>query len=314
MMSLMKHPRLLFAVLGLALLSSTAHAQLSTIVVGPRPESITRAWQGKFYVSIQGNGTLGLNDGEVRQVDVDTGVVTPFVSGLDNPRGLAFTGKYLVVADQVRIWIIDEVGNKRVLAEGTAFPYPAVFFNDAAPERGGRAVYVTEMGRRDIIRDPAGFLVPPDSDQAWAVPATSRIYRITLDGRITSVVTPTRKLLVINGVTSAAEGCRHGGKLLALDFFHGNVVSVDPQHDRAEIIATAFRGADGIEQGKDGTIYVSSFENGAVWKMDQDGENLQVLIDHVGRQSTADFYLDEKAKQLLVPDTLHGTVIVLPTE
>ena len=48
--------------------------------------------------------------------------------------------------------------------------------------------------------------------------------------------------------------------------------------------------------------------------MDADGENLQVLIDGVGRQSTADFYLDEKAGVLLVPDTAHGTVIVLPTQ
>jgi hypothetical protein len=48
--------------------------------------------------------------------------------------------------------------------------------------------------------------------------------------------------------------------------------------------------ADGVEQASDGRIFVSSFELGAVWRMDAQGENLKVLVDHVGFQTTADFY------------------------
>jgi hypothetical protein len=33
-------------------------------------------------------------------------VVTPFVTGLENPRGLAFTGQYLNAADQQKIFKI----------------------------------------------------------------------------------------------------------------------------------------------------------------------------------------------------------------
>ena len=56
-----------------------------------------------------------------------------------------------------------------------------MFFNDVSPAGGGNAVYVTEMGRRDIIREVppapnAGRLIPVDSDAAYAVPATSRVY------------------------------------------------------------------------------------------------------------------------------------------
>ncbi len=296
-------------------------AAATMVPVGPRPESITKAWGGKFYVSIQGpSGALGTFDGEVRQIDLATGVATPFVAGLENPRGLAFTGQFLVAADQQKIYKIDEAGNATVLAEASQFPFPAVFFNDAAPEAGGLAVFVTEMGRRDIIREVppapnAGHLIPTDSDGAWAVPATSRVYRITMDGQITSVFEPSRKLLVTNGVTEAKKGKGVTNKrLLVTDFFHGNIVEVDTVTQDKQIIATAFRGADGLEQATDGTIFVSSFENGAVWRMDDNGENLRVLIDHVGFQTTADFYLDEAAHKLYVPNTPAGAVIILSTE
>jgi sugar lactone lactonase YvrE len=301
-------------ILFITLFSPLARAQLRTIAIAPdaRPESITRGWHGKYYVSLQNKAALGLNDGEIRQVDVETGVVTPFVSGLDNPRGLAFTGELLIATDTTTIWAIDQAGNKRVLAEAAAFPFPARFFNDAAPERGGRAVFVTEMGGRDVIRDPAGLLWPTDSPQAAAVPVTSRVYRISVDGKISNVFTPSPKLLVMNGVTQS-KTARH--QLLALDFFTGSVVAVDTRKDRRDIIATGpFRGADGLEQARDGTLFVSSFENGAVWRISADGEQVTTLIRDVGRQSTADLALDEKAGLLYVPDTLHGTIIVLRTE
>jgi sugar lactone lactonase YvrE len=315
----MTNPRpkmILLAFAATTFLATAAQAQLATVAVGPRPESITRGWHGKMYVSIQGpSGSLGVFDGEIRQVDLNTGVVTPFVSGLENPRGLTFTGKYLVTADQQKIVRIDEAGNKVVLATAAQFPFPAVFFNDCAASDDGKSVYVSEMGRRDIIRigatPPANnVLIPTDSDAAYAVPATSRIYRVTMDGQIENMIEPSRKLLVINGLWETKKGKR----MLAADFFHGNIVDVDFKKGTKNIIATAFRGIDGLGQSCDGTIFASSFENGQVWRMDENGENQHMLLGGVGFQSTADFYIDEAAHQLYVPDTLHGTVIILSTE
>jgi sugar lactone lactonase YvrE len=114
----------------------------------------------------------------------------------------------------------------------------------------------------------------------------------------------------MNGVTEVKKR----KKLLALDFFHGSVVEVDTKKDVKTIIATGLRGADGIEQASDGTIFVSSFENGAVWRMDENGENLRRLIGDVGFQTTADFYLDEPVKRLYVPNTATGTVLIVSTE
>ena len=306
--------------LGITLLTATVAqaAPIATIPVGPRPESITKAWHGKYYVSIQGpSGTLGVNDGEVRQVDLTTGVVTPFVTGLDNPRGLCFTGKYLIAADQVRLWKMDEAGNKTVLAEASAFPFPAVFFNDCAPEKGGKAIFVVEMGRRDIIRigAPPGtnnVLIPVDSNAAYAVPATSRVYRVTMDGEITSMFEPSRKALVMNGVTTVKHGHKKGD-LLVGDFFHGSIVQVSKK-GKKNIIATAFRGMDGIEQHSDGRYFLSSFENGQLWKTDKNGENQVLMHSGMGFQSAADFYLDEENKLLYLPVTPMGAVLVFSTE
>jgi len=307
----------LITILGVTLIGSAAQAQILDTIdlgAGARPESITKAWNGQFYVSCQGpSGNLGANDGEIRRVDLATHTVTPFVSGLDNPRGVAFVNGFLVVADQVRLWKIDQNGNKSVLAEASQFPFPAVFFNDVSPATSN-SVYVVEMGRRDIIRigatPPApNVLIPVDSDAAYAVPATSRIYKVTLNGQITNVFEPSRKLLVMNGVCLPSDS----GGLLATDFFHGNIVHVRTAEDKKSIIATAFRGADGLAQGSDGTIYVSSFENGQVWRMDANGENQKQLLGGQGFQSVADFYLDEPAQRLYVPKTPTHQILVIST-
>lgn len=271
-----------------------------------------KAFGGRYFVSCQNAGTAGLNDGKIYTFDL-SGNLAEFAGGgqLDNPRGLTFTGRYLVVTDTTTIKKIDGSGTVTTIAEASQFPFPAAFFNDVAAEPGGRAVYVTEMGARTQIRvgatPPApNVLLPTDSPQAWAVPATSRVYRVSLDGKISEVVTPSRKNLIINGVAFG-----NFFNVLLAEFFYGNVVRVWPG-GRKEIVATGFRGADGIEQAQNGTIYVSSFENGAVWKMDAQGESIQSLIEAVGFQSTADLYLDETHDIVLVPDTLHSTVIVLP--
>jgi sugar lactone lactonase YvrE len=327
----MTNPRTLALLVGLVTLSRFATAAeapppaapaapatpaVPSVPVGPRPESITKAWNGKLYVSIQGaSGNLGVLDGEIRQVDLAAGTATPFVTGLENPRGLAFTGRFLIAADQQKIFKIDQDGKKTVLAEVSQFPFPANFFNDAAAEAGGKAVYVTEMGRRDLIREAppsplAPHLIPVDSDAAYAIPATARVYRITMDGKISSVFEPSRKLLVINGVTEVKKR----KTLLVLDFFHGSVVEVDAKKNTKSIIATGLRGADGIEQASDGTIFVSSFDNGAVWRMDANGENMRQLVSGQGFQTTADFYLDEAAGKLYVPNTATGAVLIVPTK
>jgi hypothetical protein len=136
---------------------------------------------------------------------------------------------------------------------------------------------------------------------------TSRVYRITVDGKVSDAVTPSRRNLVMNGVIRT--GHHH---LMVVDMFYGNVTDVDLRDNRKTVIGTGFRAADGVDQSRNGTIFVASFDNGAVWSMDRDGENPKLLLQGLGRSSTADLMLDEPGKRLLVADTLHGTVIIIP--
>jgi sugar lactone lactonase YvrE len=312
-------------VFGICLAGGTVQADtfVKNIPLGPqhaRPESIARGWGGMYYVSVQNTPDAVATDGEILQVDVAAGRVNPFVdkgSPLRNPRGLAFVGNFLVVTDTDRIWKISQ--NAQVTPVPVAFPVPPLLLNDAAAaDKNARAAFVSEMGPgRAVMRDPSGVLWPTDSLQAEAIPTGSRVYRITLDGGLTEVFTPTRKLLVVNGITQAGKN----RQLLALDFFHGSVVEVDTRKDTTAILATGpFRGADGIEQADDGTIFVTSFDNGRVWRMDADGENVVKLYDlatdagTVARSTLADLALDEAAELLYVPDALHGNIVVLRTE
>jgi sugar lactone lactonase YvrE len=328
----MSTPKVLW-VLGLLAWSTAAQANafVKNIDLAPhaRPESITKAWGGKYYVSIQGPASDTTTvDGAIVQVDLATGAVTPFVAAghsLVNPRGLAFTGEFLVVTDTQNVWKVDHEGHVSLAAQPTAYPQPPIFFNDAAVERGGKAVFVSEMGAgRAVQRDPASLLWPADSAQAEAIPTGARVYRISIkDGTVTNAFSPTRKILVTNGITEAkaATGDDRGSgdkHLLVLDFFHGSVVDVDLKKDSKRILATGpFRGCDGIEQAKDGTIFVTSFENGRVWRMDKNGENLKKLFDlatdqqTTARQTLADLALDEAAGLLYVPDTLHNRITVV---
>jgi hypothetical protein len=300
---------LLFAACGLDAENSNQSTRAvitRKMAVGARPESVTRAWGDKLYVSLQGP-TNGPGDGEVRVIV--NGAAEPFVDGLDEPKGLAFVGGHLVVTDLTRVWIIDEAGGKRVLADASAFPSPIAFLNDAAPDRGGQAVFVTEMGGRTKIRDEAGLLLPIDSPLVADIPVTSQIFRVSLDGVVTVAASPSPETLIVNGVAVGYMGDR----LLAADFFYGNVTEIKLDGDEKRVIATGFRGADGIEQDSKGNIFVSSFEQGTVWRMDGNGGDLKVLVTGFAPKSTADFYLNDKNSELVVPSTVDGTLTFITT-
>ena len=87
------------------------------------------------------------------------------------------------------------------------------------------------------------------------------------------------------------------------DFFTGNLVSYED--GKMEVIASGFRGADAIEQ--DGNlIYVSSWPLGKVWSYNMGTKEQKLLKGNF--TTAADFYLDRKGKQLVVPDMLENKI------
>jgi len=270
------------------------------IAVGTRPESVTRGFQGKWYVSVM-NAPDKPGDGVVKVIDGDD--ARDLATGLDEPKGICFTGKLLVVTDVKRVWTIDAKGGKKLLADEAAFPRPPSYLNDAACEPGGRAVYVTDMGANTKMRDAAGALWPLDSAEAKALPAIGRVYRIAMNGKVEVAVESTPAMPCPNGVSVAGKG-----RLLVGEFFTGAVL--EARGKSLVPLTTGLRGADAVEDDGKGNLYVSSWTQGKVFRLAKGQKEAEVFAE--GFQAAADFYLDRAGKQLVLPDMKAGTLSFLP--
>jgi hypothetical protein len=289
----------------------SAAREKRVVSVGTRPESVTRGFGGRFFVTVQndnktpGDGVIKVLDGNLpgEKSGAAGHEAREFARGFDEPKGICFTGKFLVTTDLKRVWRIDAQGAASILADESAFPHPVSYLNDMACEAGGKSVLVTDMGANTKMRDPAGNLWPIDSPEGKALPALGRVYRIGLDGKVALVLDTSNDMRCPNGVNTAA-----GGRLLVTDFFSGNLLEV--RSGKVSIFATGYRGADGISRDKKGNTYVSSWTQGKVWRLDSQGKNETVLLE--GLQTAADFLLDERARQLVVPDMKAGALVFLP--
>jgi sugar lactone lactonase YvrE len=274
-----------------------------TIEIGVRPESVTRGFGGRFFVSVM-NGPDKPGDGVVKVLEGDT--ARDFATGLDEPKGICFTGKRLVVSDVKRVWQIDDQGEKEILADAADFPHPPSFLNDVSCEPGGKGVYVTDMGANTKMRAPDKTLWPLGSAEAKALPAIGRVYRIGFDKKITIAVDSRPDMPCPNGVASLGHG-----RLLVAEFFTGTIFRSDGKSWKP--LVSGLRGADGLEEDVNGNIYVSSWEQGKVWRVPADGDSKApppVIAE--GFKSAADFYLDRKGKQLVLPDMKAGTLTFIP--
>lgn len=284
-------------------------ADYTELPVGPRPESVARGFDGRLFVSIQGpDNTATVADGEVRVIDGTS--VTTFATGLYEPKGMAFVGGYLFVADLARVWRIDATGSKVAVVDDTAV-LPKRFFNDVAPAPGGDGVLVVEMGSRDVIRDPSTtppVFWPLGSPQAAAIPVTARVYRLSLDGTFTSVIGPTADILIPNGVTRGGLG----STVYVTDFFNGRIVRVNGR-GRTHVVAAGeqYRGADGLALDRRYRFYVSSFESGQVFQVGRSGKRSRLLVD-LGRNGAADLMYDVGTNAILMPSTSRGSLVTIP--
>ncbi len=280
--------------------AAAAEPARKVVAVGTRPESVTRGWGGRWFVTVMGGDKVA-GDGAVREI---VGTETKdFATGLDEPKGICFTGKFLVATDLKRVWKIDAKGDKTILADDKAFGNPVSYLNDTACEPGGQAVYVTDMGANTKMRDPQGALWPLDSTEAKALPALGRVYRIGLDGKVSVAVDTSVDMKCPNGVSVAGKG-----RLLVGEFFTGNILEV--RGKKMTVLTTGLRGADAVEDDGKANIYVSSWSQGKVWKLAKGKKDPEVIAE--GFQSAADFYLDRAGKQLLLPDMKAGTVTFIP--
>lgn len=247
-----------------------------------KPESVVTGPDGRVYVSeIGGFGTDG--DGKITVIGAD-GQRHAFADGMDDPKGLAFFGNTLYVADKARVLSVGLDGKWSVLAEAQAFPAVPQFLNDVETDDAGN-VYVSDSGD---------------------LKAGGAIYRIARNGKVATVVDgkADARVLAPNGLLMDGNA-----RLYTVDFASGVLYRIELRSGKLQQIAEGFGGGDGIVRGAAGVLYVSDWKNGKVFSVDKQG---QVKLLQDGFQAAADIGLSADRKFLLVPDMAAGELVWLP--
>ena len=212
----MKNQILASLILSIGITAPVAVAKNKVVKIGERPESVTKGFGGKYYVTVMNSPD---EEGDAVIKMLDEGKVSVFAKGLNEPKGIAFTGDYLVTADQTRVMKIDSKGNVSILAEKKSFKREVSFLNDVAVSHDRKSVFVTDMGAISKMFDPdkERSLWPLESKQAKELPAIGCVYQITLDGKITDAVSSGQK--DVPGPNGVGRSGKEG--LLLGDFFTG---------------------------------------------------------------------------------------------
>jgi gluconolactonase len=249
------------------------------------PESVIQAKDGRIFISeINEFGKDG--DGQISVID-EKGKLSIFATGMDDPKGLAIIGDDLYVADKTRILKVTPDGNWQVFVAAEAFPAVPEFLNDLERDLQGNFLYVSDSG---------------DLEKGGA------IYRISLDGQVTSVIDATKdpRILAPNGLLMDDSG----DVLLFVDFASGILYSLNMKTNALTDLAEGFGGGDGLVHHPNNLMYVSDWKNGKVFSVLHD----EVKLVQDGFQAAADIALTTDGKYILVPDMKAGELIWVPVQ
>ena len=269
----------------LALLASVPamSADMKTVSGLKSPESVVAGPDGRVYVSEIGEfGKDG--DGKISVIDAK-GQLHTFATGMDDPKGLAFFGNDLYVADKTRVLKVGRDGTWKVLAAADAFPAVPQFLNDVEADSQGN-IYVSDSG------DLKG--------------AGGAIYRVNKNGKVTRVIGDNAQLPGPNGLLLDGRTA-----MLVVDFVTGTLYRMQLRNGELEKVAEGFGGGDGLVRGPGGVLYVSDWKNGKVFSVSKQGE---VKLFKEDFQAAADIGLSKDGKYVIVPDMKAGEVVWLPVK
>lgn len=245
------------------------------------PESVLYDSASDTYLvsNINGDAFEADDNGFISRVSPEGEILElKFIDGanetidLDGPKGLTLVGDTLYATDITVVRMFDRTTGE---ALSTVEIPDAQFLNDVAAGPDG-TVYVT---------DSFG----------------GAIHRIRPDGS-TSVVTEDPDLGLPNGITVL-----NSGDLMVVTFGNSSHV-VDASS--GEILESQTYGAlilDGVEQGSDGTVYISSWSNSSVFKVTPEGE-VETEVRNVA--SPGDIGLDPSRDRLLIPLVQNNGIII----
>ena len=244
----------------------------------------------RMYVTTIGEFDVD-GDGAVMIVG-DDGKAVPFVTGLDDPKGMAAYQKWLFVADKTKVYRIDATLKEpkaELFAPANAFPVPPIFLNDIAIDPESGVVFVSDSGD---LKGNGGA-----------------VYRITPNGLVSTVVDMKRlpALNLPNGL--AMDGASH---IILADSGSGFLFRIKLSDNSYEKIAEGCDGADGVTWDNFGRLFVSSWKLGKLWVIPRPGDAPKLVAE--GFQSAADTCLDATGRFILVPDMKAGTITAIPAQ
>ena len=284
-----------------ATLSHAADQKFRSIAVGATPESVVPGFGGKLYVTLMG-AKREKGDGDGKIVEVEGEKVRVLVEGLDDPKGIVFVGGKLVTTDFDKLWAVDAQGKRTLLAGPEAFPEAPLYLNDVVVESGGKTILVADMGNLAAMHSSPGVFWPLDSEQAKNLKPLGRIYRVTLDGKVSLVIDRHERMPNPNGIDVLADGT-----IRVTEFFRGTLLEWKAGEWRQ--ISDDHRSGDGIVHDNAGNIYLTEVRTGRVWHIKAATGEKHLLTT---LQSAADLYLDETSHQLVVPDSKAGLIVFIP--
>jgi hypothetical protein len=187
------------------------------------PESVCVGLGGRIFVTTIGEFD---KDGDGAVMVITDGKAVPFVTGLDDPKGMASFQRWLYVADKTKVYRIDAFQKEpraELFVPANAFPVPPLFLNDIAVDPESGTIFVSDSG------DFKG--------------GGGAVYRITQNGLVSTVVDAKRLpgLNTPNGL--AMDGASH---VILADFGSGFLYRIKLADSSYEKIAEGLDGADGV--------------------------------------------------------------------
>ncbi len=264
----------------------TLPAEPTTLVTGLKnPESVAIGLQGRAYVTVIGEFD---QDGDGSILRLEDGKAVPFVTGLNDPKGLAAFQKWLFVTDKDRVLRVDDQGKVQQFAGPSDFPVKPQFLNDVHVDPESGVVFVSDSGN---LQGQGGA-----------------VYRITPQGKVSVVVNKEKmpELHTPNGL--ALDSQNH---LLLADFGTGTLYRIHLATGQIEKLHEGFGGADGLAFDHHGQLFVTDWKNGKVWGIARPDSRPKRVAENL--KAAADCCYDPHRRAILVPDMTDGSVLAIPT-
>jgi sugar lactone lactonase YvrE len=208
------------------------------------------------------------------------------VSGLDDPKGLAYWGGLLYVADLKGVYRIDRFGHPILVARTRDFPSEPILLNDLVATQDG-TLYVSDTG--DLKK------------------GGGTVYKIDQSGSVTHALPEAELSNLQNPNGLLIEG---KDRLLVADFVRGELHRIELASGETTPIARGLGGADGIVKTDEGQLYVSDWQGGEVFSIAQNGK-VEPLGTADSFDAAADIRLSQDGNYLMVPDMRGGKLAFL---